>query len=1231
MILNRHLFRRGIRGVSFFIGFAAALALLIAGALHVWQTVRQTDREMRADLLARTRLMAEALNAERIGELSGTESDIGKPEYIRLKEQFIVLKQANDDLRFIYLMGRRPDGTIFFFVDNEPSGSSDYAPPGYVYSDISVPFRQAMDTWSEVVDGPLVDQWGVWVSALIPVRHPLTGEAVAGLGADIDARAWARALIRAALPGVVTTLLLVATVLTGMWLLARRRRLGAAAPGWMAHLEPVLVVGFGVTLSLFLSWHFYQRELRRCEDAFFQLAQAKTKGLADSIRLITIELHSLEKFIGSCEHVSNDEFNYYCKAFAENSVVWGWAWAPLVAADRIGEFEEHVRAEGLNGFQIWQPDAGGGRIPAAGRREYYPVLYLAPEPGKEPVPGFDLGSEPRRRAAVEDAIRTGLPTVAAPIELIFEKDGPQGIQLYRPVFNFIDGGRPIGVVVAAIRTDVLVRSYKRNQDIAHIELLLCRPNAPPEVLACGGVPPPSFGIPTLIRPIFAFGRVFAVTARPGAEFMAGYPVQALGIRVLLIGLAFTAAIALIVRLIFRRRAELECLVAARTDQLGESEGRFRRLAEQSRTVLWQVDERGMYTDVSEVADGVYGYTPAELIGKKHFYDLHPAEGREEFKAAAMNYFVTKQPFVDLINAIETKGGAGILVSTNGMPLFDHAGKFIGYHGSDKDVTERERMDAELKSSQAAALAASRAKSEFLTNMSHEIRTPINGVIGVTDLLRDTRLDGEQHHLVEIIGSSGKLLLSLINDILDFSRIEAGKAELHPVDFDLDELLGGLAGSLAFTAHAKNVELVLAVTPDVPSHLRGDRLRLQEVIMNLAGNAVKFTDHGEVAIEVAVERETADAVVVRFTVRDTGIGIEASQHPFLFDAFFQADSSVKRKHGGAGLGLPISKGLVERMGGQLRFSSEVGVGSEFSFAVPLGRPAAEAAVDPWPSDWRGARILVADDNATVRKALLRELASHALRPVGAADGEAALELLRQAQKTGDPFRAALIDWSIPGMAAAELAAAMRRDAGSAGIRLIALVPLGDRIEAGKLEDAGFGGMVNKPLNRKELPTALRGASATIPAKEEMPPMKRGGRPPPPEPEIGSSDILLAEDNPTNQQVALLMLKKLGLRADVAENGLEALQKLTEKSYRAVLMDVQMPELDGLEATRRIRDPGSPVRDHRIPVIAMTAHAVVGYEESCREAGMDDYIAKPVTPKKLREVLSRWLPLDPPPGA
>lgn len=434
----------------------------------------------------------------------------------------------------------------------------------------------------------------------------------------------------------------------------------------------------------------------------------------------------------------------------------------------------------------------------------------------------------------------------------------------------------------------------------------------------------------------------------------------------------------------------------------------------------------------------------------------------------------------------------------------------------------------------------------------------------------------------------------------------------------------LAGGLAVAAHAKKIDLVLAVTPEIPAGLHGDSTRIRQVLMNLTGNAVKFTEQGEVVIEVSLENQTEDSLLIRFSVRDTGIGIEASKFPFLFDPFFQADSSIQRKYGGSGLGLPISKGLVEELGGKLSFSSEVGVGSEFSFAIPLKRAATAAAECPMPAEWQGARILVADDNSSVRRMLAKELTAHSLRPVETANAAAVIELLRQALSSGAPFFAVLIDLSMPGVNPAALAAEIRLDPGLAGIQLVAMMPLGTRGEHGGLTAMGFSGMINKPIGRKELAAWFHATELSNSQTVAAPLQPTSGRPPPPEPEIDSTDILLAEDNIVNQKVMVLMLKKLGLKVDIAQNGREVLEMLQQKSYRAVLMDVQMPEMDGLEAARRIRDPASPVRNRQIPIVAVTAHAVEGYQETCLAAGMDDYLTKPVTPQKLRDVLARWLP-------
>lgn len=794
-----------------------------------------------------------------------------------------------------------------------------------------------------------------------------------------------------------------------------------------------------------------------------------------------------------------------------------------------------------------------------------------------------------------------------------------------------------------IEAESLVNPYKHHHDVVHMDLRLCGSGGHSRKLAtCPQPAPDDDGIAGLTRPILAFGKVFALTAHPGPEFMQGYPIRQQAAKTVVMGMALSLAIAIIIKLIIRRGKELEHLVAARTLELGESEVRFNELAEKSRTVLWRVDLDGLFTYVSPISAEVYGYRADELMHNRHYYDLHPESGREEFREKIRAVLAEGKPFNDRIHPLQTKSGRLVMISTSGVPLLDAAGRVTGYHGSDKDVSEREEMMGELRRSQAEAEAASRAKSEFLANMSHEIRTPINGVIGVTDMLQEGVLDHEQRHMVEIINGSGKLLLALINDILDFSRIEAGKVELHPVDFDLDELLSGLCGGLALRAQEKGVALVLDVHSEVPCCLHGDNLRLLEILMNLVGNAVKFTDRGQVVLSVRLERMEGDCAVLRFCVKDSGIGIARDQFPFLFEAFYQGDSSIRRKNGGTGLGLPIAKRLAECMGGSMSFDSELGVGSEFFFSLPL--PIADMGRRgsvPWPAGLAGMPVLLIDDNQA-SQLNVRELLEAQGMVVSVAGGlEEGMTLSRQAGARGEPFRLALIDWELPDAGAMHLAAAMRQDSAKVSLGVIALLALGCRVDESVLVEAGVHAVVRKPVNRQVLAkavcTVLSGAAA-VPevvrqgvcreaseaAAADFAESRDGEEEAMSGPGGGGAEILLVEDNSTNQKVALLILKRLGLRAEVAGNGLEALHLLAENSYQAILMDIQMPVMDGFAATRCIRDPSGNVLNHNIPIIAMTAHAMDGYRQDCQRAGMDDYISKPVTPKQMREVLRRWVP-------
>ena len=1456
---------------------AAILLLFLALSGFVWWTVVRADRSLRSELLQQTQLVSQALNIDSLRALSGTEADLETPTYLRLKEQLASVRFVIPQCRFIYLMGRQPDKTVFFFVDDQPVSSIDEAPAGMIYHDVPDGFHRVFDTGIPSTEGPFRDRWGSFVSGVVPVLDPATGKCLALLALDMDATRWNwRVAVKTAWPVGMTLLLLFAAA-AALAATGCKPSFSTSHPirhaAWLVLAAGLLLTAASTAALKSSADHSAELEFKTHCSEIYTVIENRMK---DHARILT----SGVAFFRAADNVSREEWKLFTqlqRVETELPGIQGIGFSLLIPRAELPQHLQQVRAEGFPSYTV---------RPEGDRDIYTSILYLEPFTNRNlRAFGYDMFSEPVRRAAMERARDNDEPALSGKVMLVQETDEEvqAGTLMYVPVYRHgLPTNTPeqrraalVGWVYSPYRMTDLMRgilSSSKLNEFPRFDLEIFDGVHPgPENLLYAFHPNGPTNKETVARfthqmPLFLYGHSWTLTFRQiGIGFFsteyATAGLAAFG------GTLISLLLFILIRVLLNTRARAQAIAEELTADLQKSEQSYRNQFEKNSAVMLLIDPiDGALLDANAAAVAFYGYPRQQLLARKitdinikpaaevrhdmasitpergkrfqfqhrladgsirnvevsssriqfggrevlhsiihditdrqraedaqkesaanfkiffqtmsdlifvgtpegqilfanqaveqklgysaeelsrmHILDVHPTDKRSEAEAifgemfrgerstcplplahkdgtflpvetrvwfgkwngahcifgiskdltteqesqqrferlfrnnptlmalstlpnrkfsdvneaflktigyskpellgksaAELNLFPNLDEQLAVANELQTKGRISdyeLIVRRKDGTLLNglFSGEVITCQRKQFfltvmiDITERKRAEEALRDTNKAletainhaneltlkAEMASVAKSEFLANMSHEIRTPLNGVIGMIGLLIGTNLDETQRRYAEIVRSSGESLLTVINDILDFSKIEAGKIELESIDFDLHTLLDNLASSLALSAHEKGLELLAWTDSTVPARLRGDPSRLRQILTNLAGNAVKFTSKGEVSIHVSKESSTSDdSHLLRFSVKDTGIGIPQHKQPLLFNKFSQVDASTTRHFGGTGLGLAIAKQLSKMMGGDIGVISESGTGSEFWFTARFASPANGPQTEvPMPAALHQTRVLIVDDNATHRRILCERLQAWGLRPTPSENAADALRLLTKAQAEQLPFRLALIDQLMPMTDGESLCRTIRETPSLADLLLVIMT-----LQKTSSGDIRFDGRLTKPLRRVEMKRCLISLIGGAKLAQET-----LGHPHP-EASLKDKDfvgrILLVEDNEVNQEVARHILRSLGLEITVAPNGADALKALIRAPYDLVLMDCQMPIMDGYETTRRIRTGKVP--NPSVPVIAMTAHAMQGDRAKCLESGMNDYLPKPIQRDEVAAILKRWLP-------
>jgi PAS domain S-box-containing protein len=1001
----------------------------------------------------------------------------------------------------------------------------------------------------------------------------------------------------------------------------------------------------GIVAYVLLRWS----EDRAIAVGFRSEAQQRISAINRELGRSMSVLRVAVAFFDASRSVERDEFQAFVVPLVSGRAgVEYLAWAPRVTADQRPAHEREA-ARTASGYRITDRTPQGQFKPAGNAAAYYPLYYLEPLGSAAPWLGFDLASIESVRGAIERAEQSGDREVTGADQLLGPDVDQRRVAAISPVLGKepAPGQKPSveGVMMLVLRIDsVLDRALAPWPDQGidfHVvarqagpgeTVIFSRPSKvrdapfvapqPEELARARLVQSDVFSLPNSPWVVYAQPTDRYLRAqRSWLPFVAGLACVGAAIPLMLAAGAMLGRAEKIRQQVVQRTAELQQAyetLQRETDErrraeqvLRDSQALYSSLVENLPVHVLRKDLEGRFTFANTSFCRLVGRSLDDILGKTDF-DLFPAELAEKYRHDDRMVAESGRLFQD-VEANQGEGGMRY-VEVMKSPVHDASRRVVGTQAVFWDVTQRWLAEKERERAKQAAEAANRAKSAFLANMSHEIRTPLNAILGLTELVLATSLSAEQREYLRAVHDSGESLLLLINDILDFSRIEAGRIDLDRAPFAIRESLGDVMRLMAIRAHRKGLELACRVAADVPQAVVGDSVRLRQVVVNVVDNAIKFTGHGEVLLEVVCLHCDEQQVELEFKVSDTGIGIAEDKQQIIFGAFEQAESSMSRRFGGTGLGLAISSRLVELMGGRIWLESHMGQGSVFHFTVPLGTAPCRVVPLTATPELAQSRVLVIDDNATSRRIVEEMLTQWGIEWESLGEPAQAVQCVRQAREIGRPFGLVLVDAHMPGLDGFQLAEQILR-AVDPPLRVVMMLTSGDRPgDISRCEQLGVAGYVLKPVKQSELFDALSSAlgvtAAGLEAEDALSPGPGFVRP---------LEILLAEDSAVNQKLVRGLLSRQGHVVTVANNGQEALDALERHAFDVLLLDIQMPEMDGLQVATEVRRREQQSGRH-LPIVAMTAHAMAGDRDECLASGMDAYVTKPIRARTLLETIA-----------